>query len=156
LASGVIAGIAAAIAFGGDWRRLGTLSLRAWPLLAIAFGIRVAATFSPTAPLGLYLISLIGIASVAALNWRLPGASLIALGTAMNVLVVALNAGMPYDAATVLHVGAPLPTDSLHAAMGPDTHLPFLGDIVPVGLVRSVYSVGDFLIALGGFLIPFM
>ncbi len=156
LASGVIAGIAAGIAFGGDWRRLGTFSLRFWPLLGVAIAIRALATVTPAAPLSVYLASLFGIAIVAALNWRIPGAVLIATGTAMNILVVALNSGMPYDAATVLAVGAPLPTDSLHALMGPATKLPFLGDIVPVGIVRSVYSVGDFLLALGGFLIPFI
>ncbi|HAF11357.1 MAG TPA: hypothetical protein DCK98_14920 [Chloroflexi bacterium] len=156
LASGVVAGIAAAIAFGGEWRRLATFSLRFWPLLLIAFSIRLVASLSSAAPLSAYLVALVGIAAVAALNWRLPGASLIAIGTAMNVLVVALNSGMPYDAATVSAVGAPMPTDSLHALMVPGTRLPFLGDIVPVGVVRSVFSVGDFLIALGGFLIPFM
>ena len=156
LASGVVAGIAAAIAFGGEWRRLATFSLRFWPLLIVAVGIRIVASLSSAAPLSAYLVALVGIAIVAALNWRLPGASLIAIGTAMNVLVVALNSGMPYDAATVSAVGAPMPTDSLHALMGAGTRLPFLGDIVPVGVVRSVFSVGDFLIALGGFLIPFM
>ncbi|HEV2011116.1 MAG TPA: MFS transporter [Candidatus Limnocylindria bacterium] len=156
LASGVAAGIAAAIAFGGDWRRLATFSLRFWPLLIVASAIRLVASLSSAAPLGVYLVALVGIAAVAALNWRLPGASLIAIGTAMNILVVALNSGMPYDGATVSAVGAPPPTDSLHTLMGPGTRLPFLGDIVPVGVVRSVYSVGDFLIALGGFLIPFM
>ncbi len=155
LVSGVVAGIAAAIAFGGDWRRLATFSLRFWPVLAVAAGIRIVATFT-SAPLAAYLVSLTGIALVAGLNWRLPGASLIALGTSMNVLVVALNAGMPFDVATVNGVGAPLPVDSLHTPMGPDTRLPFLADIVPVGFLRSVYSVGDFMIALGGFLIPFM
>jgi MFS family permease len=156
LASGVIAGIAAAIAFGGNWRRLATFSLRFWPILLIAYSIRFIANLDSAAPLTVYLVALVGIATVAALNWRLPGASLIAIGTAMNVFVVALNSGMPYDLATVTAVGAPPPTDSLHTLMGPGTRLPFLGDIVPVGLVRSVYSVGDFLIALGGFLIPFM
>jgi MFS family permease len=156
LASGVIAGIAAAIAFGGDWRRLAIFSLRFWPILAVAYGLRLVASFYSGAPLSMYLVALGGIAVVAALNWRLPGAILIAIGTAMNLFVIALNSGMPYDVATVTAVGAPLPTDSLHTVMGPGTSLPFLGDIVPVGLVRSVYSVGDFLIALGGFLIPFM
>ena len=156
LASGVIAGIAAAVAFGGDWRRLATFSLRFWPLLIVALGIRIVASLSPAAPLSAYLVALLGIAGVAALNWRIPGAILIAAGTAMNILVVALNSGMPYDATTVAAVGAPLPTDSLHALMDSSTRLPLLGDIVPVGVVRSVYSVGDFLIALGGFLIPFM
>ena len=156
LASGVIAGIAAAIAFGGDWRKLATFSLRFWPLLIVALVIRLIASLSSAAPLSAYVVALVGIALVAALNWRIPGASLIAIGTAMNIIVVAFNSGMPYDMATVSAVGAPLPTDSLHTVMGQGTRLPFLGDIVPVGLVRSVYSVGDFLIALGGFLIPFM
>ena len=156
LVSGVLAGIAAGAAFGGDWRRLATFSLRLWPLLVVSFATRTGASFFPSAPLSVYLVSLIGIAVVAALNWRLPGALLIAIGTAMNVVVVSLNSGMPYDATTALAVGAPLPTDSLHVVMFDQTRLPFLADIVPVGLARSVYSVGDFLIALGGFLIPFM
>ncbi|MDQ6872914.1 MAG: MFS transporter [Gemmatimonadota bacterium] len=155
LASGVLAGIAAAIAFGGDWRRLSTFSLRFWPLLIVSVGVRIVASFT-SAPLDAYIFALVGIAAVAALNWRVPGAALIAVGTAMNVLVIALNAGMPYDPATVVAVGAPAPTDSLHTLMTQGTRLPFLGDIVPLGLIRSVYSVGDFLIGLGGFLIPFI
>jgi len=156
LASGVVAGVLAAIAFGGDWRRLATLSLRFWPLLGLAVGIRLIASLDSAAPLGVYLVSLTGIAVVAVLNWRLPGAILIAIGTAMNILVVALNAGMPYDPATATAVGAPPPTDSLHTVLVSGTRLPFLSDIVPVGIAHGVYSVGDFLIALGGFLIPFI
>jgi len=83
LARGVVAGIAAAIAFGGNWRRLATFSFRFWPLLVVAFLIREIASFSSGAPLGVYLVALAGITLVAALNWRLPGASLIAIGTAM-------------------------------------------------------------------------
>src|SRR5258707_2099521 len=156
LVSGVIAGIALATAFGGDWRRLGTLSLRFWPLLAVALAIRLAANLTPGAPLGAYVSSLLIIAIVAASNWRLPGANLVALGTAMNIVVVTLNGGMPYDPVTADAIGVPIPTDSLHTVLTAGTRLPFLADIVPVGLARSVYSVGDFMIALGGFLIPFM
>jgi len=156
LVSGVIAGIAAGVAFGGEWRKLAGFSIRFWPLLLIAFAVRTVASLIPSAPLSAYLVALLGIAMVATLNWRLPGALLIATGTAMNVVVIGLNSGMPYDVATATAVGAPLPTDSLHVSMSDQTILRFLGDIVPVGLVRSVYSVGDFLIALGGFLIPFI
>ncbi len=156
LVSGVIAGIAAAIAFGGDWRRLSTLTLRYWPLLVVAFGLRAIGTVFPLAPLGLYVIALVGTALVATLNWRLPGAALVAIGTSMNLMVVFANRGMPFDAGSAVGVGAPLPNDSLHVLMGPETKLPFLADVIPVGGIRSVYSVGDFLIAVGGFLIPFM
>lgn len=157
LASGVAAGIIAGVAFGGDWRRLATFTLKLWPLLVLAVGLRLVGTFAfPNAPLALYLASLVGVATVAGWNWRVPGALLIALGTALNLLVVGLNSGMPFDPVAVGAVGAPLPTDSLHVPLRPDTRLVFLSDVIPVGLVRSVFSLGDFLNALGGFLIPFM
>src|SRR5438132_1640345 len=99
LVSGVLAGIAAGLAFGGNWHRLASISIRLWPVLAIAAGLRILGAVYPLAPLGLYLTALIGIALVAAVNWRLPGAALIAVGTLMNTLVVLANSGMPYDAA---------------------------------------------------------
>jgi MFS family permease len=156
LASGVVAGIIAGVAFGGDWRRLATLSLKLWPVLVLAVGLRAGTVVFPNAPLALYLASLLGVAVVAGWNWRVPGAVLIALGTSLNLLVIGLNAGMPYDPAVVGSVGAPLPSDSLHVPITPHTRLGFLSDVIPVGLVARVFSLGDFLSALGGFLIPFM
>ena len=157
LASGVAAGIIAGIAFGGDWRRLGTFSLGLWPVLVIAVGVRSIGTLVfPDAPLELYLASLIGVAVVALWNWRVPGALLIAIGTLLNLLVVALNGGMPYDPAVVAAAGAPRPDDALHVVLKPGTRLEFLSDVIPVGPIHSVFSLGDFLNALGGFLIPFM
>jgi len=156
LVSGVLAGIAAGVAFGGDWRRLATFTLRWWPLLVIASALRGWTFFFPNADFLIYVAGLFGIGLVAALNSRLPGAALIALGTFANVLVVVLNTGMPYDAETVVSVGATVPTDSLHIMLGDATRLPFLGDTIPFGLGRAVYSIGDLLIAFGGFLIPFI
>jgi len=156
LVSGVVAGLAAGIAFGGDWRRLAFLSLRLWPVLAVAAGLRIVGAVVPVAPLAVYLAGLAGVALVALANWRVPGAALIAVGTALNVLVALVNTGMPYDADVTRGVGAALPTDALHVVLGPETQLRFLADIIPVGVVRGVYSVGDFLIAVGGFLIPFI
>jgi MFS family permease len=157
LASGVVAGIIAGVAFGGDWRRLATFSLKLWPLLVLAVGLRLVGTFAfPNAPLALYLASLLGVAVVAGWNWRVPGALLIAVGTSLNLLVVALNSGMPYDPVAVGAVGAPPPNDGLHVLLRADTRLEFLSDVIPVGPVHAVFSLGDFLNALGGFLIPFM
>ena len=156
LASGVAIGIAAGIAFGGDWRRLATFTLRWWPLLVIASALRLWTFFVPSADLAVYLAGLIGIGIVSAVNWRVAGAALIAIGTFSNVLVVLANAGMPYDPSTATAVGAPAPTDALHVLLNEDTRLPFLSDIIPFGLGRAVYSVGDLLIAFGGFLIPFV
>src|SRR5438270_5070346 len=97
LASGVIAGLLTGVAFGGDWRRLSTLSLRLWQVLVVALGLRLIGTFVPSSPLLIYLVSLCGVALVAAWNWRIPGAALIAIGTALNLVVSTVNGGMPYD-----------------------------------------------------------
>ena len=156
LVSGVVAGIAAGVAFGGDWRRLSTLTLNWWPLLVVASALRAVTFFLPQADLSVYVIGFAGIGLVAAINGRLPGAALIALGTLANVVVILANAGMPYDPAVVTAVGARTPADGLHILLTPTAHLPFLSDIIPFGVAHAVYSVGDFLIAFGGFLIPFM
>ena len=156
LVSGVLAGIAAGVAFGGDWRRLATFSLQWWPLLVVASALRLWTFFFPNADFAIYILGLSGIGLVAALNGRLPGAALIAVGTFTNVLVILLNGGMPYDVSTAVDVGAPPPNDSLHVILGDETRLPFLSDIIPFGLGSRVYSIGDLLIAFGGFLIPFI
>ncbi|HEV8535809.1 MAG TPA: MFS transporter [Candidatus Limnocylindria bacterium] len=156
LASGVAVGILAGIAFGGDWRRLSTFNLKLWPILVLALALRSIGTLVPTSPLILYLVSLLGVAVVATWNWRIAGALLIAGGTTLNLLVVLLNAGMPYDVAAVIEVGAQPPHDGLHVPLGPEARLGFLSDVIPVALLKSVLSLGDFLVALGGFLIPFM
>ena len=95
LASGVAAGIIFGVAFGGDWRRLATFDLKLWPVLVVSLLIRII----PSAPLAFYLLSLLGVAAVAARNWKIPGAALIAAGTLSNLIVAGLNAGMPYDEA---------------------------------------------------------
>src|SRR5689334_21194109 len=101
LVSGVIAGIAAGVAFGGDWRRLATFTLRWWPLLVVASALRVFTYLYPHADFAIDVLVLVGIGIVAAVNWRLAGAALIAIGTLSNVLVVLANTGMPYDPVTV-------------------------------------------------------
>ena len=156
LASGVIAGIAAGIAFGGDWRRLATVTLQWWPLLILATALRLWTSFFPKADLSIYLLGLIGIGLVAARNWRLPGAALIAVGTFSNVFVILLNGGMPYDPAVAAAVEARIPDDGFHTPFNANTRLAFLSDTIPFGLGHAVYSLGDFLIAFGGFLVPFV
>jgi MFS family permease len=156
LASGVLAGLLAGIAFGGDWRRLASFSLRLWPLLVLALSLRAIGYLVPTSPLAIYLASLAGVALVAAWNWRIPGALLIVVGTALNLFVAALNSGMPYEVAAAVSAGAPIPNDGLHIVLTNETRLGFLSDVIPVAPIHAVFSLGDFLVALGGFLIPFM
>jgi len=156
LVSGVAAGIAAGIAFGGDWRRLGTFYLHWWPLLVAASALRLVTSVNPKADLSVYFLRFFGIAVVAARNGRLPGAALIAIGTFGNLLAIALNQGMPYDAGVLASVGGRIPEDGLHIMRSEATRLPFLTDIIPFVVDHGVYSIGDFVLAFGGFLTPFM
>ena len=128
LASGVLLGIAAGVAFGGDWRRLSTFTLRFWPLLVAASALRLVTYFYPNAELFVYIVGFIGIGAVALGNWRLPGSSLIALGTFMNVLVIVVNAGMPYDLPTAI-TSASASRRRTHVVMIQD-EASLLGDII--------------------------
>jgi MFS family permease len=156
LASGVLAGIFAGVAFGGDWRRLANFSLGLWPILVLAVFLRAVGFLVPASPLLLYVISLFAVALVAAWNWRIPGAILVVVGTSLNLFVVLLNSGMPYDPNALNVVGIPPPNDTLHVLLTPDTRLEFLSDVIPVAIFHGVFSLGDLLVGVGGFLIPFM
>ena len=106
LASGVLAGIFAGVAFGGDWRRLANFTLGLWPVLVVALALRLIAGFIPSSLL-IYTASLLAVAIVAAWNWRIPGAILVVVGTTLNLLVVLLNNGMPYDPTAAAAIGLP-------------------------------------------------
>jgi len=155
LISAVVAGVGAGIILGGDLRRLGTLAVRWWPLLAAAVLARLAGPLVPFAPLPLYLGSFAAILVVVAGNLRLPGVPLIGVGAALNFVVVSLNGGMPVDLAAAAAAGSSGPHDPLHFALTAETRLPALADVIPLGIVRSVYSLGDLAIAAGGFWLPF-
>ena len=156
LVSGVLIGIAAGVAFGGNWRRLATLTINWWPVLVVAAALRASALIFPRVDLLVYVLGLLGVGATAAANGRIAGASLIAVGTFSNLTVVLLNHGMPYDAGAATAIGAGIPDDTLHVPLTADSQLTFLADVIPFGVGRAVFSIGDFLVAFGGFLIPFI
>lgn len=156
LASAVALGVAAGwLAGGRHLERLGDLRIRWWPLLAGAVVVRVVAPLFGDLSFVAYVLAFAGITAVALYDRRLPGMSLIAAGATLNAIVVAANGGMPVDPAAVVTAGATMPSDRLHIELGPSTLLPQLADVIPLALYRSVYSVGDVLLALGGFWLPF-
>jgi hypothetical protein len=89
-------------------------------------------------------------------NWRLPGAALIAAGGLLNLVAVLANGGMPVEATALSIAGTDMPIDKLHVIAGGYTVARPLVDAIPVAVVRSVYSIGDIGIAIGGFLVPFV
>lgn len=84
-------------------------------------------------------------------NRSVPGFRMTLLGLALNMVVIAANGAMPVSQHALRQI--PLPevpaSDLRHAAAQPDTHLSFLGDVIPVG--ERVVSVGD-LVMLAGLL----
>ncbi|HEV2249101.1 MAG TPA: DUF5317 family protein [Candidatus Limnocylindria bacterium] len=156
LASGVVLGLVAGLAIGRSWRPLAAVQVRWLPLLIAGLVARAAASVVPPIAFPLYLFALAGTAASAAVNRRLAGALLVALGGALNLLVVLLNHGMPVDAGAVVAAAASMPADALHVPLTGATVFPALADVIPVPIARSVYSLGDFCIALGGFLVPFV
>jgi hypothetical protein len=107
-------------------------------------------------PLLAYLGAIVAVGLVALLNARLPGVVLVAAGSFLNVAVIALNGGMPVDFALARSVDAvSYEADRLHVALTDRTVAPFLADVIPLPIFRSVYSIGDVVIAAGAFWLPF-
>ena len=156
LASGVILGVVAGLAVGRSWRPLAAAQSRWLPLLIAGLFARGIAPFIPVIAFPLFVFALAGTVAGAAANIRLTGAALVALGGALNLGVVLLNHGMPVDAGAVAAAAASMPTDALHVTVSDATVLTALADVIPVPIAHAVYSVGDFCIALGGFLVPFV
>jgi hypothetical protein len=156
LLSGVLAGLALGAAIGRDWRRLGALHILWLPVLAVALAARALAPFVPAAGMPLYLLAIGLTGIVAAVNWRLPGAALIAVGSLLNLLVVAANGGMPVDTSSLEAAGGRSPQDSLHVPLAAATILGALADVIVIAPLRAAYSIGDVAIAVGGFLLPFV
>jgi uncharacterized protein DUF5317 len=155
LVSGAVIGLIAGLALHGNLRPLEKLHLRAIPFLIPAILARLVAPAIPSFGLGLEILAIFAIGLIALVNWRTDGMALIAMGSGFNLLVILANQGMPVTSEALLAAGAEMPRDPLHIVATDSTRVAILGDIIPIAVFRSVYSVGDFVIALGGFLVPF-
>lgn len=157
LISAIVAGVVVGMLVGRRPARLAALEIRWLWLLVVAVALRLSGPFVPFEPFVLYIGSFTAILVLVAKNRHVPGVLLVGVGAASNLLVVALNGGMPLDLAAVARVGSSGLHDPLHIALEASTRLSFLSDVIPfsVGFVRNVYSIGDFFIAAGGFWIPF-
>jgi hypothetical protein len=144
--------------FGGRLSALLEVRLRhAWVIFAV-LTVEVAAVELPGLPDGLragLLVAaypVLGVFLVA--NRRLPGIPLVALGGALNLLVIVLNGGvMPASPSALAAAGLPVHPPGFHnSAVLARPRLAFLGDIFAIPAswpLSNVFSVGDVLIALG-------
>lgn len=155
LVSGLIAGFVLGLATGGNWRNLERFNLKLWRGLVAGVIAREVAPFLGGLALSASIAGLLLVAVVAAVNRLVPGALLIALGSVLNAIVTLVNGGMPIDPGALAASGKPAPSDGLHVLLGPGTVLPFLADVLLVPLVNNIYSVGDVVLAIGGFWMTF-
>src|SRR2546430_6146049 len=88
LVSGAILGFIAGFALRRDWRPLRELQLRAFPVLLAAILMRGVALAVPRVGLPLEVLGIAAIGLVALINRRTTGMVLIAVGCALNVLVI--------------------------------------------------------------------
>jgi Family of unknown function (DUF5317) len=143
-------------------KRLAALPLRRVWLVWTAFLTQVVVLQFVAASLPTMLSETIHLATYAVLvlfvlaNRRLPGALVIAAGTACNLIAIAANGGtMPADMGAWERAGlAPIsPGEFANSAALSDPKLAFLGDVfaIPAGWpLANVFSIGDVLIVVGG------
>jgi hypothetical protein len=162
IAAGLIAGWLA----GGRLSALAGVRLRLWPLAVAGLLFQLALFSAPVAAqvggLGppLYVGSTAVVLVALLANFELPGFGLVAVGAVLNLAAIVANGGqMPASAQAMAlaHGSAAEPAAgfSNSVLIGPTTWLPWLGDVfaLPQGIpLANVFSIGDVLIGLGGFL----
>jgi len=164
IAVALLAGISAGLITGGSLRRLGDVQFRWWPLAILGLALQfVPVRSSPIGHdlgVGLLIASYGLLLAFVALNVRYRGFALMGIGFAMNILVIALNGGMPVSSHALRAAESGTYAESVarlraqggakhHLERG-DDKLSAIADIVGIGPpVRQVYSPGDLLALLG-------
>jgi len=116
-------------------------------LLAIA--VTMPHGFAPSLHVLTYVVALVFLG----VNWRAPGVPIVALGAALNGVVIALNGGvLPATAAAVASAGFESDSAFANSAVLDHPVLPWLGDVfawpAPLPLANT-FSVGDVIIVVG-------
>ncbi|MGH2725883.1 MAG: DUF5317 domain-containing protein [Actinomycetota bacterium] len=156
----VVSGIVIGLVRRGSFTNLGRTHLRGVALVFAGVILQVGSTVAERAelswlPLALVLASFALTFAFAALNRRLPGMTLLALGALMNFVVISANGGMPVslDALDRAGLGNPFEsgavTKGAHHALDDGSRLTFLADVIPIRVTANVVSAGDIVIWAG-------
>lgn len=164
----IVAGVLVGIALGGDVRTLSELKLRWWPLALIGLGLQLAPVPSLGGQLdhwlavGLLVASYVLLLAFVAMNIKQAGFPVIAVGFALNLLVISVNGGMPVTAEAIREAYGPGFAAEIarlqeqggakHHLARDDDILISLADVIPMGApLRQVLSVGDLVFMVGVF-----
>jgi hypothetical protein len=127
------------------------------PLLGLGALLNGASVVLDGTPATLALAaSLAVLITVATTNRHITGVAVVGVGLFVNLVVVALNGGMPVRgsalvAADVVEASQVASTEldgARHLETGSDT-LGVLGDVLPIPLAREVMSFGDLIVVVG-------
>jgi Family of unknown function (DUF5317) len=162
----IITSVVVGLVRGGVASRLVQANLRLPVLLVIGAALQLGAVLATTfgvlegiAP-WMLLLGTVALLGFAVANHRQPGMLMFGVGVFCNLLVVALNGGMPVTEATLEKAGiepaggidAARP-DALHIWADARTRLLLLGDLFAVRPLRTVVSLGDIAQLAGLFLL---
>ncbi|MTV26025.1 hypothetical protein FTX61_11480 [Nitriliruptoraceae bacterium ZYF776] len=156
----LVLAIAVSYVRGGRLTRIADVQLRSNALLFVGLALQLAVDLAAgrgilgdATALGwsILLVSQLLVVGWLVRNRQLPGVLLVAVGLALNAVVIAANGAMPVDPAAmrvlgVEHLDVPL---GKHTLMTAETALPWLADVIPLPPLRSIISVGDVVLALG-------
>jgi hypothetical protein len=154
----LIAGAAVGLFVRGSTDYLLATRVVFWPIPAVGVALQalVGSGLGVPYPALLTAVSLVLIAVTCTMNLHLTGASLILIGTFLNLIPLVLNGYIPVTVDAVVNAGI---TDSssidlvqLGAARAFETGeetLWFLGAVVPVRWLKEVFSFGDLIVACG-------
>jgi hypothetical protein len=164
----IVAGLLVGIALGGDFRTLSDLNLRWWPLALVGLALQLIPVPSMDGnvdhwlAVGLLVASYVVLLAFVAVNIRLAGFPLIAVGFALNLLVISVNGGMPVTEHAIRQAYGPRSAAEIrrleehggakhHLARDDDVLVSF-ADVIPVGApVHQVLSAGDVVFMVGVF-----
>ncbi len=161
LAATFLAACVVVVATKGSFSRLGSLHFRMlWLLFAgLAIQIVLEAVEFPKDRIddlgfGILLLSYVAILAFCFLNRKVKGMNLILAGVVLNVVVIALNQGMPTKddvrERNGRDVHVPIEQTVKHRPEESDDLLGFLGDVITApGVPNQQFSVGDIVMALG-------
>lgn len=162
----VVVAVAVGLARGGRLEGLSRLPFRGGIAILILFVAQLLirqvmpTVGAPDSHLSVWLwcgVS-IGLLLLCALNWQIVGIHTLALGIALNVLVVALNIGMPVGGSLAASIGMTPGVDSVvdrggfYRMVDSGTVAPVLGDVIPIPAprpLRSLVSLGDIIMFVG-------
>lgn len=152
----VLIGLMIGVALPARRQRFARPKLRALPVLALGVVVQVIATgIDGGQGLALVLAAYGALLAFAFSNIHVPGTGILALGLAMNALVIAVNGSMPVHPAALVDAGVITADEVGTVSLSGHRHLEkrddwltFLDDRIPLPLGAQVISFGDLVLAV--------